>query len=81
MAGITVADAISRFEEDYFLRREKNDQTLTTWNSDYVQPFKKLEQGILSTQLIMKAVTLTKPNTKSRKRGCIAYGALCKFHK
>jgi integrase len=80
-AGINVVDAIAKFEEDYFLRREKNDQTLTTWNSDYVQPFKKLDQGILSTQLIMKAVALTKPNTKSRKRGCIAYGALCKFHK
>ena len=76
----TVADWVDAFEQDYFDKREKNAQSLTTWKTDYYQAFKRLPRTqTLTADLILKLVKKTHPDTKSRKRYCICLGALAKF--
>ncbi|MEH2467494.1 site-specific integrase [Nostoc sp.] len=76
----TIEDLIQRFEKYYFQTRARNHQSETTWKIDYWQAFKKLPQAeILNAENILKAVTATAPDTKTRKRTCMALGALARF--
>lgn len=48
-----------------------------SWRGDYLKILKRLPQGEPLTVVALKAVVLgTKPNTKTRKRACMAVGAL-----
>ncbi len=75
-----VNDWVKKFEKFYFQTRQRNYQTETTWKIDYLRVFSKLpQQEALSEEMILKAVTGTKPDTKTRKRTCMALSSLAKF--
>ncbi|MEH2374036.1 site-specific integrase [Nostoc sp.] len=80
LAVETIEVLIQRFEKYYFQTRDRNQQTLTTWLIDYWRVFQKLPQtDILNAQNILKVVTNTIPDTKTRKRTCMALSAIAKF--
>ncbi|MCV3216012.1 site-specific integrase [Plectonema radiosum NIES-515] len=77
--GNSIKDWIRKFEKFYFETRQRNHQTETTWKIDYLAVFNKLPGESLSSAVILKAVTNTRPDTKTRKRTCMALSALAKF--
>lgn len=77
---VSVADWVNQFHQDYFLRRKKTPQSLTTWTSDYHSVFRQLPQELpLSEELMKELIAKTKPDSKTRKRTCMALGLLAKF--
>lgn len=75
-----VADLIADFETFYFETRQRNHKTETTWKIEYLQVFRKLPpQELLTKEAILKVVTATQPDTRSRKRACVGLQALAKF--
>lgn len=78
----SIGDWIEAFEIDYFQRRDRNQQSQTTWYGDYFQVFKRLPQTKpLSTDDLRRLILTTKPDTKTRKRYCMVLKALAKFAK
>jgi integrase len=74
------ADWVKRFEEDYFNRRQRNPKSETTYDKDYRLTFSHLNPDAPLTELaILEAVKATRPDTKTRKRYCMALGALARF--
>ena len=70
---------ISKFEEDYFNKRERNSKTETTWK-DYRKIFNKFDPDeSLNRDTLMKVVLLTKPDSRNRKRACTYTKALARF--
>ncbi|OLP18103.1 integrase [Leptolyngbya sp. 'hensonii'] len=54
--------------------------TETTWQGDYWKPLKNLPQDQqLTSELLQALILATVPNTKTRKRACMAAGAIAKF--
>lgn len=75
-----IGDWVERFEADYFQSRERNDQTETTWSGDYLKVFKHLPQDqVLTVEVLLALVKRTAPDSKTRKRACMALGALARF--
>jgi integrase len=73
-------DWVSAFEEHYFSRRKRTDETLTTWRGDYLKAFKRLPPDApLSVEVMTATILATQPDTKTRKRVCMAIGALANF--
>jgi integrase len=71
---------IEEFEAHYFSCRARCPKTETTWKGDYLKVFKVLPQhSALTPDLLVNAVINTLPDTRTRKRYCIALGALAKF--
>jgi hypothetical protein len=61
---------ISKFEEDYFNKRDRNPKTETTWK-DYSKVFNKFNQDErLDKTSLLRVVLSTKPDSRSRKRAC-----------
>lgn len=78
----SVAYWVDKFETDYFNRKERNDKTETTWNSEYRAMFKRLPLGEkLSDRVLLDLVIDTKPDSRQRKRACMVAQALAKFAK
>ncbi|WP_414574263.1 site-specific integrase [Nostoc sp. CCY 9925] len=76
----TVGEWILLFEEDYFNRRRKDQQTLTTWKTEYQAVFRRLPPDEpLNAEILRQTILTTPPDTKTRKRFCICLGALAKF--
>lgn len=76
---LTVGDAITKFEKQYFAERERNGKTETTYSSNYAQLFKKLPQGaVITAELLMETIKQTEPNTRTRQLICRAFKALGK---
>jgi len=76
----TVADWVTRFETDYFSGRDRNPQSQTTWDKDYRDSFKKLPATAeLTLELLRATILTTPPDTKTRKRVCMAYKALARL--
>lgn len=75
-----IATWVSEFECDYFTRRARTPKSETTWLIDYLQVFNKLhsEQPLTADALMALAIS-TSPDTRTRKRYCIALGALARF--
>jgi integrase len=75
-----IGDWVERFEEHYFQRRQRTDQTETTWKGDYLKVFKNLPtQEPISVEVLNQLILSTAPDTKTRKRTCMALAALAKF--
>ena len=73
---------IKEFETDDFNRKEKNDHTLTTWNTEYKAMFSRLNStDNLSQQVLIDLIFSTLPDTRQRKRGVLAANSLAKFAK
>ena len=71
-SSITVAEAVAKFEEEYFTKRARTHQTECTWRYDYLYVFRRLPQDeILTSHLLLDAVKSTQPDTKNRKRFCM----------
>lgn len=71
---------IEEFERDYFTRRARTPKSETTWQIDYLQVFNKLHsKQPLTADALMALATSTNPDTRTRKRYCIALGALARF--
>jgi integrase len=81
----TVSDWVEKFETEYWRRRSRNQQTETTWKKDYQVVFPKFVEFAndteISVDLIVKFVSQTEPDTRSRKRVCDILGRLAKFAK
>ena len=74
---LTVRDAIAQFEKQYFSERERNGKTLTTFNGNYLNPFKKLPlDEVLTVALMVKTIKETEPNTRTRQLACRAFKSL-----
>ena len=71
---------IDKFEADYFNRKERNDRTLTTWDSEYAAMFKRLPgHEKLSKEILLSLVFDTQPDSRQRQRACMVAQALAKF--
>ncbi|MCX8122505.1 MAG: site-specific integrase [Oscillatoriaceae bacterium SKW80] len=76
----TIAELIADFEADYFIKRARNPKSEDTYKIDYQSVFKKLPgDALLTPQVIIVAIASTHPDTRTRKRYCLALGALAKF--
>lgn len=77
---LTIADWVEKFERDYFTRRSRTAQSETTWEKDYLAVYKKLDQtSTLGVDLLRDAIIKTTPDTRTRKRVCLALESLAKF--
>lgn len=75
-----VSDWVERFKDDYFSKRKETFKTLTTWKGDYQQSFNKLPQDqALTPEVLKRVLENTPPDTKTRKRTAMAFGAIAKF--
>jgi integrase len=75
-----VKDLIIDFENFYFETRQRNHKTQTTWTVEYLRVFKKLPQDkLLTKEAILKVITATQPDTRTRKRACVGLQALANF--
>ncbi len=71
---------IKQFEKDYFVRRPLTDASRYTWEKDYQVPFKKLPQEEpLTKEILVETIAQTEPDSRARKRYCLAFSALAKF--
>lgn len=51
-----------------------------TWEDDYVEVFRKIpSRQELTSEYLIQLIQTTKPNTRTRRRYCIALGAIAKF--
>jgi hypothetical protein len=76
----TAGEWIDRFEFDYFQRRAKTPQSLTTWKGDYFAMLKRLPKvEVLSDRLLTELIFTTEPDTKQRKRAVMVANALASF--
>lgn len=75
-----VGEWVAEFEKDYFERRRRSRKSETTWTIDYRRMFDRLPQDqVLSIELIKELIVSTTPDSRTRKRACLALGALAKF--
>jgi integrase len=81
----TATNWIEKFEEDYWKKRKRNQQTETTWKTDYQAVFPKFlefaKDAELSIDLLIKFINQTSPDSRARKRVCDVLGRLAKFAK
>ena len=76
----SVADWVTAFQKDYFDRRERTPKSETTYDKDYRLTFNRLNPDIpLTAEGILDLVKTTRPDSKTRKRYCMALGALARF--
>ena len=76
----TVGDWVGALKMDYFMRRAKTPQSLTTWETNYNEVFKRLPGDQPLTELILKkAIAATPPDTRTRQKTCLALDKLAKI--
>ncbi|NJM00488.1 MAG: hypothetical protein HC924_17665 [Synechococcaceae cyanobacterium SM2_3_2] len=77
----TIGEWLARLERDHWNKREKTNQSLTTWKKDYEAVYDKLphHRG-LSLELLKDLITKnSEPGSRSRKRWVLACGKLARF--
>jgi integrase len=71
----TIADWLKKFEES-----KRNSVCATTWKTDYSRPFNQLPADEpISTEVLLSAIAQTAPNTRQRRRFCLAFRQLAQF--
>ncbi len=76
----TTGQWIQSFEMDYFQKRTRTSSTILTWEKDYLATFRKLNwEAPLTPESIKETILNSPPDTRVRKRCCVALGALAKF--
>ncbi|MEE3716260.1 hypothetical protein V2H45_05830 [Tumidithrix elongata RA019] len=76
----TVSSLVTKFETDYFSKRERSPKTETTYQKDYLSIFRKLPSDeLLTRELMLSTILGTDADTKTRKRCCMVLGALAQF--
>lgn len=73
-------DIFAAFEAHYFTRRRRDEQTESTYRSEYQEVFKRIDpEARLTESIILKTIRRTEPDTRSRKRYCNALAKLVDF--
>lgn len=76
----TVGNWVVRFEQDYWVRRQRTPQAESTWKADYQKVFSKLPvTEPLTHDLLRQAIAATTPDTRTRQRWCKICARLAKF--
>lgn len=76
-AAPTIDTVVTQFEAAYFQRRQRTAKSETTWNDDYWAVYKHLQQDQpITEQILVDAILEIKPDSKQRKRYCMALKAL-----
>jgi integrase len=77
----SVGDWVSKFEDDFWNRIEKNRKTLRTWHDSYLRAFTKFPSNDdpLTINTILNTIATTKPDTKTRQIVCHAMAKLAQF--
>jgi len=71
----TISDWLEKFEKS-----KRNSVCLTTWKTDYFRPFSQLPgDALLSPEVFANVIELTAPNTRQRRRFCLAFRQLAEF--
>ncbi|MEG3861045.1 site-specific recombinase [Microcoleus sp. herbarium12] len=71
----TIADWVGKFEQ-----AKRSAVCGTTWKTDYQRPFGTLPAGEpITSELLLSAIGKTKPNTRQRRRFCLAFRQLATF--
>ena len=71
----TIADWLQKFEEE-----KRQIISVTTWKTDYARPFGKLPAGEpIAPEILLGAIASTKPNSRQRRRFCLAFRQLAQF--
>ncbi len=71
----TVADWLKKFEQS-----KRPSVCSTTWKTDYFRPFSQLPaDAVLSPEVFVSAIINTQPNTRQRRRFCLAFRQLAEF--
>lgn len=72
---VTVENWLEKFEQS-----KRPNISAITWKTDYFRPFNQLPKDvILSSEVLLNAIALTKPNTRQRRRFCLAFRQLAEF--
>ena len=75
-----VRDWVKEFEQAYFNRRARTPKSETTWDKDYRLTFTRLDPSApLTAELLLKTISNTQPDSRQRRRFCMALGQLAKF--
>ncbi len=76
----TISDLLADFEQDYFTRRQRNPQSQTTWDKDYLAVIKRLPQDCeLTSEIAIAAIAKTEPDSRQRRRFCMVLSAFARF--
>lgn len=76
----TIGQWVESLEKDYFSKRAKTYKSQTTWYKDYENVFRNLDfESELTHEIVKKLILSTKPDTRTRKRYCLALGVLVRF--
>jgi hypothetical protein len=79
-SGAPAGDWIRRFEADYWNRRSRDQQSETTWRTDYRSIFNKLPANEpLSPEQLLKLINDIPPDSRQRKRAVQVLSRLAKF--
>lgn len=71
----TIANWIQKFEES-----KRQTVSITTWKTDYARPFGVLPASDqIAIDTLLRAIVKTKPNTRQRRRFCLAFRQLAQF--
>lgn len=71
----TIADWLQKFEYS-----KRPNICGTTWKTDYLRPFSQLPGDVvISEDILLKAIAKTTPNTRQRRRFCLAFRQLAEF--
>lgn len=71
----TIADWLAKFEQS-----KRAVICSTTWKTDYQRPFGTLPGGeLITSELLLGAIAKTTPNTRQRRRFCLAFRQLAQF--
>ena len=74
---VPIVELIEKFKTDYFA---KADRAPITWQKNYEEVFKRLPaREPLTQSVVLETVMQTKPDTRTRKRYCLALRSLAKF--
>jgi len=75
-----ISDWLDRFEQDYFNKRARTPKTITSFQ-DYLKAWELFsnKRSPLTKDSILAEVIKSDPDSRHRKRACIALGALAKF--
>ena len=71
----TIANWIQKFEQE-----KRQTVSITTWKTDYACPFGVLPVSEpIALDTLLRAIANTKPNTRQRRRFCLAFRQLAQF--
>jgi integrase len=76
--ALTIEEWIARFEADWWRRKPRSTKASATLESGYLRHFRRLPQNERLTEAVLVGTIerLTRPDTRTRKAFCLAYGKL-----